>query len=279
MTAKADPFATAYVSAFDVYLRDRDERALRAAYEVGRDAVGAGRSVLDLATIHHQALLEALRSNSGREAEEVATAAGEFFLESLSAFEMVQRGFRESREAAVAEKRQTAMLRQLSGFLADTSLALDGPGALEEVLHLVAEHAREFAGASWCLARVVLDEDSRPVLALASADPSSPPSADLETLYKLTEHDEPEDMADLGGKPSWIALARLFGLDRPFDGRLVAPLTALDGRPLGMIQLLDKRGGFSEVDEAMVLHLAQMAAAAVERARLYSEDPSSRLRA
>ena len=54
-------------------------------------------------------------------------------------------------------------------------------------------------------------------------------------------------------------------------GLLVA-LTALDGSELGAIQLFDKQdGSFTESDEAILIHLAQMASAAVERARLYQE--------
>ena len=49
-------------------------------------------------------------------------------------------------------------------------------------------------------------------------------------------------------------------------------LTALDGSELGAIQLFDKQdGSFTESDEALLVHLAQMASAAVERARLYQE--------
>jgi len=58
--------------------------------------------------------------------------------------------------------------------------------------------------------------------------------------------------------------------EEALPGWLVAPLTALDGRELGWIQLLDKPdAGFTELDEAVLVHLAQMAAAALERARLY----------
>jgi GAF domain-containing protein len=53
-------------------------------------------------------------------------------------------------------------------------------------------------------------------------------------------------------------------------GWLVAALTALDGRHLGLIQVLDKQtGDFTELDEATLVQLAQMASAAVERAQLY----------
>jgi GAF domain-containing protein len=53
-------------------------------------------------------------------------------------------------------------------------------------------------------------------------------------------------------------------------GWLAAPLTALDGRQLGLIQAFDKQeGAFSELDEAVLTQLAQMASVAVDRAHLY----------
>ena len=56
----------------------------------------------------------------------------------------------------------------------------------------------------------------------------------------------------------------------PVGGWLAAPLTTLDGREIGWIQLLgDGDADFTEVDEAMLAHLAQMTSATVERVRLY----------
>jgi GAF domain-containing protein len=48
-------------------------------------------------------------------------------------------------------------------------------------------------------------------------------------------------------------------------------LVALDGGSLGSIQLYEKvEGEFTAVDEATVVHLAQMAAAAIDRVRLFA---------
>ena len=56
------------------------------------------------------------------------------------------------------------------------------------------------------------------------------------------------------------------------QGWLAASLTTLDGSELGAIQLFDKQDGhFTADDEAVLIHLAQMASAAVERTRLYQE--------
>jgi hypothetical protein len=114
-------------------------------------------SVLDLALVHHDVLLSVLRTPSGASSVEQTTyAAGEFFQESLSAFEMVRRGFWEARETAALERRHAEVLRRLSGFLADASLALDASDSLEEILRLVAEQARELIGAECRVASAAL---------------------------------------------------------------------------------------------------------------------------
>jgi GAF domain-containing protein len=54
-------------------------------------------------------------------------------------------------------------------------------------------------------------------------------------------------------------------------GWLAAPLATLDERQIGWIQLLAGTGTeFTEIDEAVLAHLAQMTSATVERARMYS---------
>lgn len=151
MTAPADsgaaPFRAQYASALERYVVDRSEHSLRVAYELGREAVSRQLSVLDLAVAHQEALLAALaRASGSAQTQDVTGAAGDFFLESLSSFEMVQRGFGEAREAARLERRQTEMSRQLSSFLADASLALDASDSLEEMLRLVAAGARARRG-------------------------------------------------------------------------------------------------------------------------------------
>lgn len=155
MNATAEEFGAAYAAAFRSYVVDRTEINLRTAYELGRQAVVRELSVLDLALAHHDAQLDALREAATADVEQVARAAAEFVLESLAAFEMVRRGFNEAREAAL-ERRHAAMLRQLSSFLADASLALATPDPLAEVLQLVAEQARELVGCDWCRVEVAV---------------------------------------------------------------------------------------------------------------------------
>jgi Phosphoserine phosphatase RsbU, N-terminal domain len=86
-----------YRVAFLQYLPRRSEAALHRGYELGRAVVAEGVSVLDLARIHHEVLLEALHETPAEELPQVATAASEFFLEVLATFDMAQRRFLEGR--------------------------------------------------------------------------------------------------------------------------------------------------------------------------------------
>lgn len=271
------PFRTAYMSALGDYLRDPAEFSLRVAYELGREAVSQQLSVLELTVIHQETVRSILAGASdAAEMRRLSVAADDFFLESLATFEMVQRGFKEARQALRIKRRQTELSRQLSTFLADASLALDASGSLEEMLRLVAEQARELVGAECCV--VTLTAEGRPRTAEASSHPETDrrwPAfirwLDLPAIYRLVR---------LSGGSSRIAGEQLTGhpsfrtaaADRPLQGWLAASLTALDGSELGAIQLFDKPdGGFSEDDEAALVHLAQMASAAVERAWLYRD--------
>jgi hypothetical protein len=85
-----------YAPVFLQYLSERGERGRRAAYELGRRAIGEQLSVLDLAHIHHEMLLDVLKTHrSSQELEHIAQAASEFLVEALAVFEMTQRGFTE----------------------------------------------------------------------------------------------------------------------------------------------------------------------------------------
>jgi hypothetical protein len=266
--APAD-FRERYTAALRAAIRDGGEGALSDAYELGRRAVGAQLSVLDLAELHHDALLAELAAAAEpEEAQRAARAAGDFFLESLSAFEMLQRVLREAREEARLEQRHAVLLRRLSSFLADASLALDDAASLEEMLQLVGEHALEVVDARACLARLAPTAGREAAIeALAVSDPDQPPPPGVERLADLFAALRPA----AGGPLRVTAAAAAAQLDAPLPGGwLAAPLTALDGRDLGLLALVGReRGDFGELDEAVVAQLAQMASAAVERVELY----------
>jgi Phosphoserine phosphatase RsbU, N-terminal domain len=276
----AGQFRAAYASALLDYLLEPTEASLRVAYELAREAVSRSLSVLDLAVAHQEALMSVLADASdAAEAQAIAGAAGDFFLEGLSTFEMVQRGLAEARQTAVLERRQTRLSRQLSTFLADASLALDASDSLEEMLRLVAEQARELVRADCGVATVAVGGQPR------TAEGASYPGderrwttflrwIDLPAIYRLVA--ESGGSARIAGEQlARLPPFRTAGADRPIHSWLAASLTALDGTELGAIQLFDKQGGgFSVEDEAALVHLAQMTSAAVERAGLYHQERS-----
>jgi hypothetical protein len=270
-------FRAAYSSALEDYLGQPSEATLSAAYELAREAVSRHLSVLDLAVAHQEALLSALAGAAdAADVERVTRGAGDFFLEGLSAFEMVHRGFHEARLAASLERRQTELSRQLSAFLADASLADEAYDSMEEMLRLVAEQAREIVGAVCCVATVALP--GRPRVAEGASYPDGERRwatfvrwLDLPAIYRLIRASGGSARV-AGDELARTSLFHVAAGARPLEGWLAASLTALDGSELGAIQLFDKRtGAFTRDDESALVHLAQMASAAVERARLYRE--------
>ncbi len=274
-SASGAAFTAAYATALGAYLREPTETSLRVAYELAREAVGRRLSVLDLGVAHQEALQSALAvASDGAEVRRIAAAAGDFFLEGLSTFEMVQRGFAEAQQAAWHGRRQTELSRQLSTFLADASLALDAEDSLPEMLRLVAEQARELVDAECCVVTVTAEGQPR----AAEADSHSEDSRwktvvrwlDLPATYRLLAV-RGGSVRVAGDELAGLAHLRAAGHPPP-RGWIAASLTTLDGRELGAIQLFNRReGSFTGEDEAALVHLAQMASAAVERTRLYRE--------
>ncbi|WP_053227600.1 ATP-binding SpoIIE family protein phosphatase [Solirubrobacter soli] len=74
-------------------------------------------------------------------------------------------------------------------------------------------------------------------------------------------------------------IARRDANGAPPGPRLVAPLLARDGSSLGLIELWDKEGEFTPDDEAIVIHLAQMAANAIETLELLAREHAARVEA
>ncbi len=86
-----DALTRDYRTAFLRYLPRHEEAALTSGYELGRGAVAAGVSILDLARIHHEILLDVLRDTRPEEIIDVASAASEFLLE-VGAAEFIPAG-------------------------------------------------------------------------------------------------------------------------------------------------------------------------------------------
>jgi hypothetical protein len=268
VTGDVTPFQADYAAALTLHLAARSETTLTAGYQLGREAVDRHITVLDIALIHHQSLAAALaRDETAAHGARTIAAAGEFLVEALAAVEMVRRGYIEATERASVEARHAAMIRQLSTFLADSALAADAPHSLEEVLRLVAEQARELTSADWSVV-TLHPGPSHPGLEAVSPSAGAPPPLPSRQEVERMLADAPAAR----GRPLHDSAARREAFP-PLPSSSVrtwlgARLTFLDGRRVGLIELLGG-GGFTDVDEAVVVHLSQMASAAIERTQHY----------
>src|SRR5215217_6512125 len=143
-SAKPLDLGARYRAAFRDWLAHRDERELGTAYALGREAVTARRSVLDLSEAHHRAVQEALRDESdpARRAE-LIEAAGLFFGEALSTVEIAHRGYHAVQEVARLEHEHVGQLNALAA----ASVRINAAMTTEELLQLTVESAREVLGA------------------------------------------------------------------------------------------------------------------------------------
>jgi hypothetical protein len=85
-----EALARNYRITFLRYLPRQDEAALTRAYDLGRQAVAARVSLLELLNIHHIVLAEIFRETPDDSVDTVR-AAGLFFAEVVAPYDMVQR--------------------------------------------------------------------------------------------------------------------------------------------------------------------------------------------
>lgn len=89
-----------YSAALKSYLQQGDEAALHHAYEYGRGCLGEGRSILDMVSMHHQAMEAVWNMMAPSKLQsEYFRSAGDFFNECMSPFEMTHRAFGEANQA------------------------------------------------------------------------------------------------------------------------------------------------------------------------------------
>jgi signal transduction histidine kinase len=89
-----------YRSSLSEYAAGGGEPALGRAYELGRRALTDGKSLVEMASLHHQAVLVLVRdTQSEKHQDELLRASGEFLSECLSPYEMAHRGFQDAVKA------------------------------------------------------------------------------------------------------------------------------------------------------------------------------------
>jgi signal transduction histidine kinase len=139
---KAVTFEEEYRAALNRYVTRTTEEQLKQAYELGRRGVEEGKTLIEIAAIHHDALFAGGRSkNAAKVQDEVALKASDFLAECLSPYEMARRGFHE----AVKTLRQ--MNETLEAEIKRIAYAVhDEAGQLLVTVHLaLAELARDLA--------------------------------------------------------------------------------------------------------------------------------------
>ena len=150
------------------------------------------------------------------------------------------------------------MFRRLSGILSYPSLASRSRSSLTEVLQLVVEQARELTDAECSVARAQLGWIAPPLTVASSVTESSSPERLASDAFQAIS--------------SAADTTRAVRVDAPeLPGEVfAAPLLGLDGRAFGVVAIgANGSRRFGELDDAILVHLAQMAAAALERAALY----------
>lgn len=98
----SDGWRRQYALALSLFLRSRaeDERHLQRAYEIGRQALAERSGLLELVTLHADAVTRAFASRAHAPASRrAASKSGAFLTEAISAYEMTHRAFDEANTA------------------------------------------------------------------------------------------------------------------------------------------------------------------------------------
>ena len=117
------------------------------------------------------------------------------------------------------------------------------------MLQLVAEQARELTHAETCLVTLDLERGRR---------------VEVVSATEVDTWSRPHEAQVVAAGAASAERDR----ERP---TLTEPLTTLDGRAIGSIEVSSRE--FTELDAAVLVQLAQMASAALERRRLYGQGP------
>ena len=149
MNAAAEDRGIEYRRALADYLARGGEDALLSAYEIGRQAMTQGVSLLEMVSLHHDVLQQALARLAPEQRAAAFRGAEAFLVETLSPYEMSQQ--------AVGEA--NAILRRLNQLL-------------EEEARRIAHALHDEAGGILASARVALDIAARDQTTAGAAPPA-----------------------------------------------------------------------------------------------------------
>lgn len=181
-------------------------------------------------------------------------------------------------ERARAFAREQQHRRQLQK-LAEASLTINSTLSLNETLQLITDKAREIIEAHQSVTSLTIDENwAQSISTISLSDKyaqwreysQQPDGSGIYSLVCRLQRPMRMTQTALEAHPAWHNFGKEARKHPPLRGWLAVPLTSRNGKNIGLIQLSDKyEGEFSEDDEAIAVQLAQMAAAAIDNARLY----------
>jgi serine phosphatase RsbU (regulator of sigma subunit) len=270
-TDEAGHFRDLYASAFNADVAAPSEEALHVAYELGREAVAKQLSLLDLTQIHHEVLASRVGACDRQDVRAVMEAANEYFLQTLSAYEMVQRGFSETKRELQSEREHADQLRRL----ADSSLAVNSSLSIEEMLKAATDHSRLIVGADCCIAGVTAAHSDISTIAISRSSTSagwdglmrSPIVSKMYSVAMLL--DEP---VRFGGDQPPAGFPAMEEAGVSVSEYVLAPLERQGHHCVGFILVANAGGGFTEKDQSILIQLAQTVSAAIDNAVLYARE-------
>jgi PAS domain S-box-containing protein len=178
--------------------------------------------------------------------------------------------YHESLQTLAAEQQRTAVLRAL----AEASVKINSALALDTLLQIITDQARNIVGARQALTTLLpKGEWNRSITCVSVAEGQSalefaPESSEMFML--ACNLNKPVRLNAGSRAYAWGPVRR--ATDTAIHGWLAAPLLTRDGRNLGLIQLSHKLNGeFSPDDEAILVQLTHMASVAIDNVRLYRE--------
>src|SRR5713101_3731979 len=215
-------FEDEYASFLREYAAGSGEAALGKAYELGRRALAEGKSLVEIASLHHKALQTLMREEKDEELRKsLLQTSGDFLAECLSPYEMAHRGFqdavkalRQLNETLEEEIKRIAyavhdeagqLLVAVYLALAEVALELPAPQQaqverIKEMLNQVEKHLRRYShelrptildDLGWIpairfLAEGISKRANLPIH-IDAAVPGRPPATIETTLYRIVQ--------------------------------------------------------------------------------------------
>src|SRR6478736_563797 len=178
--------------------------------------------------------------------------------------------YHDSLQTLAAEQQRAAVLRSL----AEASVQINSVFALDSLLQVITDQARNIIGARQALTTLLpRGEWNRSITCVSVAEGQTALEFAKESseMFMLACNLNKPVRLNAGARANtWGPVRR--ATDATRHGWLAAPLLTRDGRNLGLIQLAQKLNGeFSPDDEAILVQLTHMASVAIDNVRLYRE--------